>query len=174
MPRRSPPTPLRLHDGPLPPRGQPRHTLPSLPCPAFHAPATGAVPAAGPVPRVRMSHKALPELVIPALAAAPVALAGPSAFSARASGVVTGAFAFAHGREASLGSLPSSPSSAGSTGPSARREREREREFVRGPWDHSGTIQVPFDIGAVLPPPMPAAVGVRGEGESLGLKKVRV
>lgn len=48
--------------------------------------------------------------------------------------------------------------------------RKRSREFVRGPWDHSGSIQVPFDVTAVLPPPMPAAVNARGgEGEGAGL-----
>ncbi|KAG2158064.1 uncharacterized protein EDB93DRAFT_743153 [Suillus bovinus] len=34
-PRRAPPSALRLVQGPLPPRAAPKHTLPSLPCPAF-------------------------------------------------------------------------------------------------------------------------------------------
>ncbi|EKM55753.1 uncharacterized protein PHACADRAFT_96073 [Phanerochaete carnosa HHB-10118-sp] len=50
MPRRSPPTPLRLHQGPLPLRGKPKHTMPSLPRPAFHRP----IPIAqGPASRPR-------------------------------------------------------------------------------------------------------------------------
>ncbi|KAF9234776.1 hypothetical protein BU15DRAFT_52118 [Melanogaster broomeanus] len=36
MRHRGPPSALRLFQGPLPPRHQPKHTLPSVPCPAFH------------------------------------------------------------------------------------------------------------------------------------------
>src|SRR5262245_51190710 len=36
MPRRAPPSALRLHSGPTPPRNTPKHTLPSLPQPIFH------------------------------------------------------------------------------------------------------------------------------------------
>ncbi|KAI0822622.1 hypothetical protein BC628DRAFT_1421577 [Trametes gibbosa] len=147
MPRRSPPTPLRLHNGPLPARGQPKHTLPSLPRPAFHGPAL-AYAAAGPVPRARMTHTALPALVIPDAGAGvgvPASVAG--LFTALETG----------------GSGPSSPTSAGSSvaASSAGVGRKRSREFVRGPWDHSGAIHVPFDVGAVLPPPRPVAVSVR-------------
>ena len=63
---------------------------------------------------------------------------------------------------------PSSPTSAESLG----RARGREG-VVRGPWDHSGSIRVPFDVGAVLPPPMPAAVGARGGEEGAGAVAVR-
>ncbi|KAH9857807.1 hypothetical protein C2E23DRAFT_881373 [Lenzites betulinus] len=147
MPRRSPPTPLRLHAGPLPARGHPKHTLPSLPRPAFHGPALSynTSPTAGPVPRARMAHTALPPLVIPDFGL-PGALAG--LFTAQES-------------------APSSPTSAGSsasvgsTGSMGSVERKRSREFVRGPWDHSGAIRVPFDVGAVLPPPRPVAINVR-------------
>ena len=59
--------------------------------------------------------------------------------------------------EGNTWSGPSSPTSAASTA-----SRKRSREFIRGPWDHSGAIHVPFDVGAVLPPPMPAAINVRG------------
>lgn len=30
----------------------------------------------------------------------------------------------------------------------------------RGPWDHSASIKIPFDVSAVLTPPMPAVVNV--------------
>ncbi|SRR6266436_5305679 len=44
MPRRPPPTPLLLVQGPLPPRGTSKFTMPSVPRPAFHPPtATGVV-----------------------------------------------------------------------------------------------------------------------------------
>ncbi|KAI0256521.1 hypothetical protein BJV78DRAFT_285515 [Lactifluus subvellereus] len=39
MPRRPPPTPLLLFNGPLPPRGQSKFTLPSMPRPIFHPPS---------------------------------------------------------------------------------------------------------------------------------------
>ncbi|KAI0747851.1 hypothetical protein C8Q80DRAFT_1120486 [Daedaleopsis nitida] len=138
MPRRSPPTPLRLHNGPLLPRGMPRHTLPSLPRPAFQCP----IPTvnAGPIPRTRMTHTELPVLDIPNIAA-------PSALEPSVSW-----------------SGPSSPTSASSM--SSTRSK-RSKEFVKGPWDHSGTIQVPIDVGAMLPPPMPAAINARGEGEGV-------
>jgi len=51
MPRRPPPTPLQLFHGPLPPRGQPKFTLPSVPRPIFHPPS---VIARGPVSRERV------------------------------------------------------------------------------------------------------------------------
>ncbi|KAI0646789.1 hypothetical protein C8Q79DRAFT_587086 [Trametes meyenii] len=163
MPRRSPPTPLRLHNGPLPARGKPKHTLPSLPRPAFCGPAPSQ--HAGPVPRARMQHTELPALVIPD----PTTAGLPS-------GVVPalfGAMAMAMAMESASG--PSSPTSAassvssaygyghghGGAGTGAGVPRKKSREFVRGPWDHSGAIHVPFDVGAVLPPPRPAAINVR-------------
>ncbi|KAI0048228.1 hypothetical protein FA95DRAFT_1491300 [Auriscalpium vulgare] len=54
MPRRPPPTALRLVEGPLPPRGRAKFTLPSVPRPIFHPPA---VVAHGPVPRARLQAK---------------------------------------------------------------------------------------------------------------------
>ncbi|KAH9901108.1 hypothetical protein C8Q73DRAFT_786507 [Cubamyces lactineus] len=152
MPRRSPPTPLRLHNGPLPPRGKPKHTLPSLPRPAFHGPAVLATPN-GPVPRARMTHTELPALIIPDAATAALPATIPGLFTTSA--LETG--------------LPSSPTSAESSasGSSAGGRssleggRKKSRERLRGPWDHSGAIQVPFDVGAVLPPPRPVAINVR-------------
>ncbi|KAG1796807.1 uncharacterized protein HD556DRAFT_286824 [Suillus plorans] len=43
-PRRAPPSALRLVQGPLPPRAAPKHTLPSLPCPAFQPLPHGPIP----------------------------------------------------------------------------------------------------------------------------------
>jgi len=53
MPRRPPPTPLLLVQGPLPPRGVSKFTMPSVPRPIFH-PQTMVV-AQRPVPRERVS-----------------------------------------------------------------------------------------------------------------------
>lgn len=50
-PRRAPPSALRLVQGPLPPRATPKHTLPSLPCPAFRP---DAILPHGPIPQSRI------------------------------------------------------------------------------------------------------------------------
>ncbi|CDO69001.1 hypothetical protein BN946_scf184834.g8 [Trametes cinnabarina] len=147
MPRRSPPTPLRLHTGPLPPRGMPKHTLPSIPRPAFHGPTPLTMDdASKPVPRARMAHTDLPTLLI------------PDALMTGLPGIYGSAL------EAGTGSAgPSSPTSSASSRRAASLEsgRKRSREWVRGPWDHSGAIHVPFDVGTVLPPPRPVAINVR-------------
>ncbi|KAJ7197241.1 hypothetical protein GGX14DRAFT_471971 [Mycena pura] len=119
MPRRSPPTSLRLVQGPVPPRSVPRHTLPSVPRPTFSQPAQvarGAAPrqAAQEDPHFAGKFKALPEIVIP-----------PNS------------------------SLPTVVLSA--TSPSSRGSR-------RGPWDHSGSIQTPIDMGSLLAPLKPVAL----------------
>ncbi|KAJ7093149.1 hypothetical protein C8R44DRAFT_646152 [Mycena epipterygia] len=54
MPRRSPPTSLRLVQGPVPPRSVPRHTLPSVPRPTFAQPATLV---RGPAPRQQSARE---------------------------------------------------------------------------------------------------------------------
>ncbi|KAI9568948.1 hypothetical protein HD554DRAFT_632246 [Boletus coccyginus] len=64
MPRRAPPSSLRLFEGPLPPRSQPRHTLPSVPRPVFHP--TAFLPREpAPAPRSRQpnpGHLIFPDL----------------------------------------------------------------------------------------------------------------
>src|SRR5882762_8682864 len=50
MPRRPPPTPLRLVNGPLPPRSRPKYTLPLVPRPTFFRPP---MVVRGPAPRTR-------------------------------------------------------------------------------------------------------------------------
>ncbi|OJA12042.1 hypothetical protein AZE42_02046 [Rhizopogon vesiculosus] len=55
--RRQPPSALRLMQGPLPPRTAPRHTLPSLPCPAFH-PEASLPRGPAPSPRTRRADPA--------------------------------------------------------------------------------------------------------------------
>ncbi|SRR6266404_6422829 len=51
MPRRSAPSPLLLSQGPLPPRGRSKFTMPSVPRPIFHPPS---VVSRGPAPRQRV------------------------------------------------------------------------------------------------------------------------
>ncbi|KAI6151043.1 hypothetical protein BKA82DRAFT_1000921 [Pisolithus tinctorius] len=54
MPRRPPPSALRLFHGPLPPRSEPKHRLPSVPSPTFYP--QGALPhQPSPPPRAKPS-----------------------------------------------------------------------------------------------------------------------
>ncbi|OCH95287.1 hypothetical protein OBBRIDRAFT_788481 [Obba rivulosa] len=144
MPRRAPPTPLRLVSGPLPGRGQPKHTLPSMPRPAFHPPARTAAPRARATAEPdevrmlsRMDHTRLPPLVLPqALGSMLHPYSGP--------GTPTSA-----GSSNSERSRPPSPTSSKS---------DKSDRPLRAPWNHSESIHVPFDVGAVLAPLQPAAV----------------
>ncbi|TFK67884.1 hypothetical protein BDN72DRAFT_69953 [Pluteus cervinus] len=108
MPRRPPPSALRLSTGAKPPRNTPKHTMPSLPQPVFQP---SAFPNKGPAPRSRDS------------------------------------FRLELGLETVLDADPFTPQSRGTP------------QMVRGPWDHSGCIAVGFDVGTVLRPLKPVAVG---------------
>ena len=72
MPRRPPPTALRLATGPTPPRSRPKHVLPSVPLPTFHPlPISESHSSHAPAPRQtaqKMSRTELPPLDIPFLA----------------------------------------------------------------------------------------------------------
>ena len=138
MPRRPPPTPLRLVEGPLPPRRQPKHTLPSLPRPAFYPPVAVIQ---GPVPRPR-ARSITADMVEPALE-----LPLPEDIASRLS------FASVGRRSSTDSDVSSRRSSIASGPPSPAPELK-----YRGPWDHSSSIKIPFDVSAVLPPPKPAAL----------------
>ncbi|KAF8983280.1 hypothetical protein BDQ17DRAFT_1378194, partial [Cyathus striatus] len=62
MPRRPPPTSLRLVHGPVPSRSTPKHTLPSVPRPAFH-PQT-VLERVSPVDRAKSELQHRPELSV--------------------------------------------------------------------------------------------------------------
>lgn len=64
MRRRGPPSSLRLVQGPLPPRYQPKHTLPSVPRPVFQPEAS--LPR-GPAPAPRTRQPNLDHLIFPDL-----------------------------------------------------------------------------------------------------------
>ncbi|KAJ6618278.1 hypothetical protein B0H10DRAFT_2030115 [Mycena sp. CBHHK59/15] len=92
MPRRAPPTSLRLVQGPVPPRSVPRHTLPSVPRPTFSQPATVA---RGPAPRQQAAQyedpllsakfTALPEIIIPPNTSLPSSMLSATSPSSRGS-----------------------------------------------------------------------------------------
>ncbi|EIN07669.1 hypothetical protein PUNSTDRAFT_126649 [Punctularia strigosozonata HHB-11173 SS5] len=139
MPRRPPPTSLRLVAGPLPPRSKPRHTLPSLPMPAFY-----------PTAETRLREKPRASRDAPVLAidtSVPAALA----FPAGASPISADDSRLRHSRSSSsISSTSSTPAS-----PAARQTRA-----IRGPWDHSSSIPFQVDVDALLAAPAPAALTV--------------
>ncbi|ETW85659.1 hypothetical protein HETIRDRAFT_414650 [Heterobasidion irregulare TC 32-1] len=122
MPRRPPPTALRLIDGPLPARGKSKFTLPSIPRPTFHPPSTVA---RGPVPRSREVTSVITANAVTSPQSQPSHLPIPS------------------------------PVSTGRASPSPSLQSSK---LTRGPWDHSRSISVPFDVESVLAPPKRVAV----------------
>lgn len=142
MPRRSPPTALRLHEGPLPSRGKPKFTLPSVPRPIFHAPS---IAPRGPAPRARQAS------VSSNSSNSSINSFDPSTLSQV---------------RASSDYFPTtiSPSSSQASSPSASigSNHGHRQKMVRGPWDSANSIVVPFDVGSVLPPPKRAAVSPGG------------
>ncbi|KAE9407042.1 hypothetical protein BT96DRAFT_174173 [Gymnopus androsaceus JB14] len=101
MPRRGPPSPLRLAEGPTPPRSAPKHTMPSMPRPTF-------------CPPMIVSRSARPKVSTLQLDA-----------------------------EIFGSPMSASPRSSSGWSPTVLR--------VRGPWDHSSSIPVPFE-GEMLTP----------------------
>ena len=145
MPRRPPPSSLRLATGPTPMRGQPKHTLPALPRPTFY-PSTVKLSSnahAAPEVRRRASHASLPPLEIPSEGYEPYHLSHSRSNSASSS------------------STSSSPSSS-RTPPSGSADSgwtlKTSNGAVWGPWVHSSTVRVQVDIESLLPPPKPVAV----------------
>ncbi|TFK42795.1 hypothetical protein BDQ12DRAFT_293396 [Crucibulum laeve] len=122
MPRRPPPTSLRLVSGPTPPRSTPKHVLPCVPRPAFHPPTATSRGAIQQNPHTLTRHgfdSAGPE--------------SPPSLCVDISATVL-----------VLGDAGTSPS---------RQSSPRSSPKVqRGPWDHSGSIAVPFDVGDLLTP----------------------
>lgn len=136
MPRRPPPTALRLATGPTPPRHYAKHVLPSIPLPTFYpspaqqpdylqAPASRkAIELRQIIAHTELVRTELPPLNIP--------------------------FIPGH-RRSSSGADGTNPASAGSF-------RDRRGQMLRGPWDHSGCISVGFDVESVLAPLKPVVV----------------
>ncbi|KZT26327.1 hypothetical protein NEOLEDRAFT_249765 [Neolentinus lepideus HHB14362 ss-1] len=134
MPRRPPPTALRLVPGPTPPRGVPKHTLPSMPQPTFQPPTI----IRGPTPRTRADVGAPPA----AQKSLQAGLLHDGQMSLPALFLLS-----TMGMEVSPTPRSSSPTSNSSN-----------KTFVPGPWDHSRSIAVSVDVDALLAAPKPAAV----------------
>jgi len=123
MPRRPPPTALRLATGPTPLRNKPKHTLPSIPLPTFYPLRVKesdlqAATARQTTERCQtITHTELPTLDILSL-------------------------------PYGSGSGNTSPASVG----------DGRGKIIKGPWDHSGSISLDFDVESVLAPLKPVAV----------------
>lgn len=123
MPRRAPPTALRLVTGPTPSRYSQKHVLPSVPLPTFQAIPSSSLPPRQTIDRrARTTHAHLPPLNIP--------------------------FAMSGGR-------------SGNTSPVSATSMKAK---IRGPWDHSGSIPLEFDVTSVLAPLKPVAVSPGSAG----------
>lgn len=174
MPRRSAPTPLRLVTGPLPRRGLPRHTLPSVPRPAFHPPVRLSE---GPVPRER-AHTFTLEPASGRVELAPVVHSLMDAASSPTSSVSgssdgrrsraswesarsSGEYAHSQARSHSRGEYSHARSrSRGSSidGEGAESE-EDDVPRVCGPWEkHARAFSLPVDVNVVVTPPRPVAI----------------
>jgi len=150
MPRRPAPSPLRLVDGPLPRRGKPKHTLPSIPRPAFHPPTRlteGAAPrerarSFTPEPALPREHTTLSEL--PPLAI-PLLSGSSSPTSSSYSGSTVG--------------RRSRTSSESSRLSGERSRLSMDEVKVHGPWEkHARSFSLPIDINTVVVPPRPVAI----------------
>ncbi|KZT03529.1 uncharacterized protein LAESUDRAFT_335846 [Laetiporus sulphureus 93-53] len=139
MTRRPAPTPLRLMTGPVPRRGAPKHTLPSLPRPAFHPPVRISK---GPVPRERAHALVMPE---PDAFARTLPIAPLRSPTSARSGSTDGC--------TSRSSSESTRSRRSSSPPFAEDLR------VRGPWEkHTRAFELGIDISTVVVPPGPVAI----------------
>jgi len=101
MPRRSPPSALRLTTGPIPSLNQPKYKLPTVPRPTFYRPPAVA---RGPAPDTIC-------VKTPARPRTAADIASPSGSPMSGNGMI-----------------------------------------MRGPWDHSGSIELPIDVEAMLTP----------------------
>jgi len=157
MPRRAPPTPLRLYQGPLPPRSIPKHTLPSVPRPTF-VPLAPA--GSGPLPRSRV-QEAMPVVHYDALRLSynqlPILIQPSRGTHSRISSWDNDGAMSPTLSVASSGSL-SRRSSVDSLDGHQHQASSAMAIRQRGPWDHSSSIKVSIDVEALLPMPAPVAV----------------
>ncbi|CCM03845.1 uncharacterized protein FIBRA_05994 [Fibroporia radiculosa] len=153
MPRRPAPSPLRLVQGPLPLRGKPKHTLPSLPRPVFHPPARLSQ---GPVPRERTHALTSPpddaENHLSRLDVTPLALLSLEGAMSPTSSI--GGHSDGMRSRTSLESSRSSGERSRSSSPPPEREIR-----IQGPWvKHARSFSLPIDINTIVVPPQPVAI----------------
>lgn len=178
MPRRPPPSSLLLVKGPIPSRGQSKHTLPSVPRPV-HVPTdlSRTVTRAAPEPRVavaspydsaysrvhafstenlssgldrRVPRRRSVERDLDTSGLVLPFIPNSSAMTRRTGVTVRPALGSSAGY-ASVASL--SPMTTPSPGSSPSPQ-----PAMRGPWDHSRAVSLPIDVGSVLALPKPVAI----------------
>ncbi|KAL5529453.1 hypothetical protein ACEPAG_5438 [Sanghuangporus baumii] len=178
MPRRPPPSSLLLAKGPIPGRGQAKHTLPSAPRPV-HVPTdiSRAVTRAAPEPRVAITspydsaysraHAHSTEDVSSGMVSRlprrrsvergldTSGLALP--FVQNTSGTSGRIGITVHTALGSSAGYVSAASLSPMTTPSPASSASSQPP-MRGPWDHSRAVSVPIDVGSVLALPKPVAI----------------
>ncbi|KAH9829152.1 uncharacterized protein C8Q71DRAFT_791390 [Rhodofomes roseus] len=166
MPRRQAPSPLRLVQGPLPKRGQPKHTLPSLPRPALHPPSRASQ---GPVPRKRAQSYTSEVNQAEDIGARAPAVQLVNGLPTGAVSPTTSSWSFngesrgrGHSRQSSTSSSSSNSSfSSRSSRDSSRRSSldEENPDAIYGPWvKHAKGFALPFDPNTLIMPPRPVAI----------------
>ncbi|KAL5490074.1 hypothetical protein ACEPAI_4907 [Sanghuangporus weigelae] len=178
MPRRPPPSSLLLAKGPIPGRGQAKHTLPSAPRPV-HVPTDIS----------RAVTRAAPEQRVVIISPYDSAYSRTRAYSSDdlSSGMASRQprrRSVEHGLDTSGLALPLLPNTSGTSGrrgitvhtaldssagyasaaslspittPSPGSSPSSQPP-MRGPWDYSRAISLPIDVGSVLALPKPVAI----------------
>jgi hypothetical protein len=167
MPRRPPPTHLRLYPAtaPLPGRGIPKHPMPSIPCPVFQqASLVGEGPNAQPHPqqRPRLRQRSSSSESITSLNG--LSHSNHSSHSLHSSHSslppLTIPGRSTHSRTSSFERRSPSTSSIYSASTESLHSSEPRKAHFRGPWDHSASISVQIDVSILLAPLKPAAVNL--------------
>lgn len=180
MPRRPPPSSLRLHKGPVPSRGGAKHTLPSVPRPVVIPSDVSRATSSRPAPHSRQSSVATslspsssasisvyssPEQELNNPWGRPYRRSTERALESSGLGLPPLPNSSSPSRSrrgsSSNSSLVSTPVSSGSASQSQSSEvfeQQEQPQFRRGPWDHSRAVSLPFDVGSVLALPKPVAI----------------
>lgn len=170
MPRRSPPTSLRLVQGSLPTRGQPKHTLPSMPRPTLLASNISRAQVFPSIERERtyghgrnMRSNVESVMVLSSSnRGCGVGIYGQADVDANISGSSFESLPLpsssspvyaVNSRRGSFESLSSVSSRASSPTP-----QSRDKKVIRGPWDHSPAPSLEVDVDFLLAIPQRVAV----------------
>lgn len=182
MPRRPPPTSLHLHKGPVPARGLAKHTLPSLPRPVVVPSDVSRSSASRSALHVRQDSSSSPPSVYStpdkeretasysrpqrrsterALEASGLGLPPLPTSSSPPPPRLTRSGSSSSSANSSFTTTPISSDSSAYLPDQRQNEVEESGDLsqrVRGPWDHSRAVSLPFDVGSVLALPKPVAI----------------
>lgn len=151
MPRRPPPSSLNLIQGPLPGRGEPKHTLPSRPRPTF-CPGSSDASLSSSKSVATIRSKKSSSALTDASAGSGVLSAGSTTRREGMAGT-TGSKVLV----VATAGLTSNAGGRSENTPSTRIVAPLGASKTRGPWDYSVLIP-PLDVDSILPPPQPVAI----------------